>query len=75
MSILQDLRNGKNVRRLITYCSIKQLQHFQINKKEKYVCWEMYHLPPNGDKSRAVLHNSYLPLKGVISIINRTHNK
>jgi len=71
-NIIKKLRQGKNVRRITTYCNQKVMQHFQLNKKEKFVCWEMYHLPINGDKSKAILQSSYLPLKGVISIINST---
>jgi hypothetical protein len=71
-NIIKKLRQGGNVRRIVTYCDTKVMQHFQLNKKEKYVCWELYHLPTNKDKSRAVLQNSFLPLKGVISIINKT---
>lgn len=73
-NIIKELRQGKNVRRIITYCGQRTMQHFQLNKKEKFVCWEMYHLPINGNKAMAILHNSYLPLKGVVSIINSTNN-
>lgn len=71
-NIIKELRQGKNVRRMITYGGQRVIQHFQLNKEEKFVCWEMYHLPSNGDRSRAILHNSYLPLKGVVRIINNT---
>ena len=71
-NIIEKLRHGKNVRIIVTYCGQKAMQHFQLNKKEKFVCWEMYHLPTNGDKSQAILHNSYLSLKGVVSIIKST---
>ncbi len=71
-NIIKELRQGGNVRRMITYGGKRTIQHFQLNKKENFVCWEMYHLPSNGDRSRAILHNSYLPLKGVVSIINNT---
>ena len=71
-NIIKQLRQGKNIKRIITYCGKRTMQYFQLNKNEKNVCWEMYHLPTNGDKSQAILHNSYLSLKGVVSIINST---
>ncbi len=74
-TLLKELRDRKNVRRIVTYCGTKQMQHFQINKKEKYICWQMFYLPTNGNKAQAIEHNSYLSLKAVVSIINSTSNK
>ena len=67
---VKRLRNGENIQRLIPYCGQRVRQHIQLNKKEKFVCWERYMMAANGDRSTAVLHNSYLSLKDVINILS-----
>lgn len=72
-NIISDLRHGKVIKRLINHHGTKLIQHFQINKKEKRIYWQMFHYHV-GNKAQAVEQKSYLSLKEVVHIINNTHN-
>lgn len=73
--IIEKINSGRSHRRLITYCGQRCWEHFQLNKKEKQEngsnFYMRYLLPSNGDKSRAVLHNSYLSEEDLTVIFSK----
>jgi len=73
--IISKLRNKEVVKRIITYCGKKTMQFIQLNKNEKHICWSVYHLPTNGNKAQAIMHNYSLSLKEVVKLISTTSNK
>jgi len=38
-NIIKELRQGGNVRRMITYGGKRTIQHFQLNKNSLYLSW------------------------------------
>lgn len=73
--ILSKLRNKEVVKRIITYGGQKVMQWIQLNKETEHICWQIYHLPPNGNKAQAIMHNYGLSLKEVVRLIETTSNK
>lgn len=73
--ILRKLRNKEVVKRVITYGGQKVIQWIQLNKETEQISWMVYHLPINGNRKQAVMHNYSLRLKEVVRLINVTSNK
>lgn len=67
---VKRLRDGLSVR--LWDRQNKLFVHFQLNKKESFICWQRFH---SKDKRNWVEQNSYLTLRDVMQIRNEIVNK
>ncbi len=66
--LIEKLKQGKRIQRLITYCGMRVVEFFQPSKDNPGT-YDRYFLPSNRDKSRAVLQNSSLTIEEVEIIL------
>lgn len=69
MSVIDKIKKGEIVQRVIPYMGTKCVEHFQPNDKEPG-CWSRYMLPLNRDKTCAIMHNYALTEKEVLIFLN-----
>jgi hypothetical protein len=65
-AIIKKLRNKESVRLWDT--SEKLFHHIQLNKKEKFICWERW---VSKDRRNWVNWNLYLSLKDIKNLHNK----
>lgn len=70
-NMIEKIKNGEVVQRLITYQGKRIVEHFQPNKKVPGT-YSRYYLPSNRDKSKAILQNYTLDLSEVEHHLNKT---
>jgi len=68
MSIIDKIKKGEVVQRVITYVGSKCVEHFQPNDKEPGY-WSRYMLPLNRDKTCATMHNYALTESEVLQFL------
>ena len=66
MSIIDKIKKGEIVQRVITYMGTKCVEHFQPNDTGY---WSRYMLPLNRDKTCAIMHNYALSEDEVIQLL------
>lgn len=67
-NMIEKLKRGEVVQRLITYQGQRIVEHFQSNK-EIPGTYDRYYLPSNRDKSRAIQQNYALELSEVETLL------
>jgi len=67
--MLERIKKGEVVQRLITYQDVRVVEQFQSNKGIPGT-YDRYFLPPNRDKSQAIQQNYALELSEVEKLLN-----